>query len=282
MDSTPIHLGSYLDRIGIDLTEDAAPNLETLKKIQFAHACSVPFENLDVLLNKTIDLDSASIQHKTINAKRGGYCFEQNGLMLYVLKALGFDVQALSARVRFGAAEEFIPPRTHLFNMVKLDGVPWLVDVGVGGLTATMPIRIDSTEPQMTPHDTRRIRCEPGKTVDLNGERVQRWFHQVLIGDQWLDVYEFSGENMPVIDREVANWWTSTNSESKFRQRIMVAIAGLDGSRHSLSNRKYTHRLHGEVLEQQLVGSSEQLLNLLSDRFGIVLPADTRFGIDGL
>ena len=268
-----IDLNAYLTRIGYDGPEGTPPTLETLRAIQRGHVCSIPFENLDAVLDKPIRLDRQSVQQKLIFDGRGGYCFEQNGLLIDVLTQLGFEVESQSARVRFSATRDFTPPRTHLFAKVTVEGIPYVVDAGVGGLSPTEPFRMDIEDPQSSPHDTRRVILD-----DASGN----WFHQVQLGEHWNDVCEFTGESMPMIDREVANWWTSTNPDSKFRKSIMSAIADPDGSRHTLGNRHYTHRQDGKVIDEQHIESTTQLLEVLATKFYIHLPSDTVFGIDGL
>src|SRR6185312_5860671 len=102
-----------------------------------AHAQAIPFENLDVILGRPIQLDLESLHRKLIVDRRGGYCFEQNGLLLYVLQQLDFDVKPISARVRIDRPREVTPQRTHLFLRVEVDGESWLTDVGVGALSLT-------------------------------------------------------------------------------------------------------------------------------------------------
>ena len=94
---------------------------------------AIPFENLDVVLGRGIDLSDEAVDDKLIHRKRGGYCFEQNTLFMRVLLALGFDVTPISARVRIGRTREETPARTHVFLRVPIDGVHYLADVGVGG-----------------------------------------------------------------------------------------------------------------------------------------------------
>jgi len=271
-----VELDFYLARIGYDGPKDVLPTLQTLRAVQWCHACSIPFENLDVLLHGEIQIDAHGVFRKLVVGQRGGYCFEQNCLLLEVLEAIGFEVVGLSGRV--GADRMVVPPRTHLFGKVMLDGVGWLVDVGVGGFTPTCPLRMDIEDAQETPHDTRRIVFDDGAS---DGTGIPLWYHQVLIGDQWRDVYRFTGELMSGIDREVGNWWTSTNQESKFAQSIMAAIASPDGSRHTLATNSYTHRLRGEVVEEEVIDSRLRLLEILDERFGIQLPKGTQFGIGG-
>ena len=164
---------------------------------------------------------------KLLRGQRGGYCFEQNGLLLDVLEAVGFSVRPLSARVRYQQPREAILPRTHLFLRVDLDGAAWLVDVGFGGFSVGTAIRLDVGDAQQTPHDVRRILAEDG-----------RRFHQMQMGDVWHDLNEFTGEEMPFIDRQVANWYTSTHPASSFRHRL-VAARGLPGGRRvTLLNRE--------------------------------------------
>lgn len=268
-----IDLDAYLSHINYDGPSDISPTLETLERLQLCHACSIPFENLDILLNRSPVLDMLSIQRKLIADRRGGYCFEQNGLMIEVLKTLGFEVHSRSARVRVSVPRETIPTRTHLFARVMIDGTPYAVDVGVGGRTPTTPIRMDRCEAQQTEHDMRRFDHE---------ESTGRWFHQMQMGDDWVDVYDFTEESMPTIDRKVGNWWTSTSPESNFRKNLMAAIANKDGTRHSISNRIYTHRKQAETLEQIEIESSQHLLALLDQHFGLRFSEGTTFGIEGL
>ncbi len=273
-----VDIDAYLSRINYDGPSSLTPNLETLQRIQLAHASTIPFENLDVLLDRRIDLSTQGIQHKLITSQRGGYCFEHNGLMLRVLETLGYESIGLSGRVIFSAPDESVAARTHLFARVMLDGVPWLVDVGVGGFTPTKPLRMDTESPQQTLHDTRRIIRSQNPTPD----GFEHWYHQILLGDEWKNVYEFTGEQMSPIDREVGNWWTSASPASTFRDKIMVARAARDGSRHSLATRNYTHRKNGEPIESIEIESTQQLLELLDQRFGLRFPEGTTFGIDGL
>ncbi len=268
-----MNLDAYLSRIGY--VGPRTPTLPVLRDIILAHTCAIPFENLDVLLGREIQLELPAIERKLVGDRRGGYCFEQNSLLLGALSTIGFSVRPLAGRVRIQMPREYTPPRTHLFLRVEVDGGSWLADVGLGGLTPTTPIRIDQigTE-QPTPHETRRI---------ISEERTPapRYFHQAKLGDTWVDVYEFTLDEMPDIDREVGNWWTSRHKNSKFRQNLLTARARPDGTRVSILNREFTHRRGAEVIERFEITDPDQLLSVLAERFGLVFPADTRFGAPG-
>jgi N-hydroxyarylamine O-acetyltransferase len=261
-------LDAYFARIGYAGPRE--PTLATLHAVAGRHSRSIPFENLDVLLNRPIPLQPAALEQQLVAARRGGYCFQQNGLLLHVLGALGFAVKPLSARVRLERSRDFIPPRTHLFVEVTLGDERWLVDSGIGNLSLTSAIRFEENTEQATPHEPRRIVREG-----------DRFFHQAKLGDEWTDVCEFTGEAMPPIDRELANWWTSTHPESRFRQRLAVACAGPEGTRRSILNDEFTHRRGVEILTRRPLRTGDELIEVLAAEFGLHFPAGTRFGPPG-
>ncbi|MFN7915034.1 MAG: arylamine N-acetyltransferase [Vicinamibacterales bacterium] len=264
-----VDLDAYFRRIGyggpVPLT------VETLHDIMDAHVRAVPFENLDVLLGRGIDLAPEAVDRKILDHRRGGYCFEQNSLLLRVLQTLGFDVTPLSARVRWQRPRDFTPARTHLFLRVVISDVPWVADVGVGALSLTSAIRFDVEGEQATRHEPRRIVFEDG-----------RYFHQARLGDAWHDVLEFTGEVMPPIDRELGNWYTSTHPQSHFRARLVAARALPDGGRLTLVNRELTRRPRSGEAQVSIVESPRALVEVLGREFGLEFPPDTVFPCSGL
>jgi N-hydroxyarylamine O-acetyltransferase len=264
-----LDLSAYLARIGY--TGPVAPTLQTLNGIVESHVRAIPFENLDVLLGRPIVLAPEVLERKLVAARRGGYCFEQNGLLLAVLAEIGFSVKPLSARVRVDRPRGVIPPRTHLFVRVEIEGEPWLADVGVGALSLTSAIRLQVDDTQPTPHEPRRIVRE--------GEL---WVHQVRLGFDWQDVCEFTLEEMPFVDRELANWYTSTHPESRFRQRLVAARALPDGERLTLVNREVTRRARSGRADTRVLQSHDELLDVLGEEFGLRFDRDVRFACPGI
>lgn len=258
-------LDAYANRIGYSGTLE--PTLPVLQALAERHSQSVPFENLSILLGQPVELSPAALERKLVTERRGGYCFEQNGLMLGILHQIGFAVTPLAGRVRLDRPRDFVPPRTHLFLNVHLEGEDWLFDVGVGSFGLTSPIRRHAEGGQDTLHETRRIVLEE-----------ERYFHQAWTGEEWIDVYEFTGETMPEIDREIGNWWTSTSPQSKFSENLFAARAGENGERRGILNDRYTRRRGAEVLEVVTMTSADQLREILGREFGLEFPAGTRFG----
>lgn len=263
-----INRENYAKRIGF--SGKFQPDFETLAAIQRLHTCSIPFENLDVIRDLPIHIEPELIEEKLVNRQRGGYCFEQNGLLLEVLTEIGFDTTPMEARVRIGNPRDYLPPRTHLFVKVELDGTPWIVDSGAGGTSLTSPIKFEVDTVQETLHEPRRITCEDGV-----------YFHQIRYGDTWEDVYEFSGQPMPEIDREVSNWWVSTCHKAKFKRNMFVALGRDNGERFGYLNGVFTHRRGAEILREITVTNDEELLEIMAREFGLVFPSGTDLGSIG-
>ena len=137
----------YLDRIGLDPASVRANDRETLARLQRAHVTTVPFETLSVTGDpfgdrdgEGVSLSIPEIYEKVIERRRGGWCFELNGLFGWLLSELRFDVDRLAARVVSDG--EARPPANHHTLLVSLDR-PYIVDVGIGTPTMRRPLALD-------------------------------------------------------------------------------------------------------------------------------------------
>jgi N-hydroxyarylamine O-acetyltransferase len=264
-----VDIDAYTRRIGY--AGSLAPTRATLDALAARHVEAIPFENLDILLGRPISLAPEAVDQKLLDGGRGGYCFEQNTLFLRVLTQLGYSARPISARVRIDRPRDAIPSRTHVFVRVDLGGETWLADVGVGGLSVTSALRLVLDDVQETPHEARRIVREG-----------DRYFHQARLNTGWQDVCEFTLEEMPEIDREVANWFTSAHPQSHFRSRLMVARSQADGGRVTLLNQELTLRRRGGTAETRRLETPDELLTALRDHFALRFPPATRFRCDAL
>jgi N-hydroxyarylamine O-acetyltransferase len=258
-------LPAYFARIGYAGSRE--PTLATLHALTLHHATTIPFENLDVLRGRGISLAPEAIFQKLVHAKRGGYCFEQNNLLLLVLRALGYRVTPVGARVRWQIPREVTPARTHLFLRVHLaEGGDWLTDVGMGGasLTGAIPLEFDRELP--TPHEIRRLERAGG-----------RLFHQLWTGTEWTDCCEFTLDEMHPIDCEVANWWTSASPASHFKTNVVVGRAGRDGTRKAIRGGEFTHRRGADILAREAITAGPRLLAILAEHFDLRFAEGTSF-----
>jgi N-hydroxyarylamine O-acetyltransferase len=256
-----LDLDAYLARI--DHGGSRQPSLETLTALHAAHVTSVPFENLDILLGRTISLDLGVLQAKIVSGRRGGYCFEQNTLFQAVLERLGFRVIPLAARVRAGMSGG-VRPRTHMLLRVELQEGAWLADVGFGGDGLLQPLLFTPGAEVRTGGVGHRLRRED----DL-------WVLTANAGGEWVDLYAFTLEPQHPADYEMANHYTSTWPASKFVQTLTAQRARPEG-RAILRNRELTVRAGGSV-RTEAVRDPDHLLEVLDREFGLSFPAGTRF-----
>jgi N-hydroxyarylamine O-acetyltransferase len=133
-----MQLDAYLNRIGYHGARKI--DLETLIALHRAHLEMIPYENLDIPLGRTLSLDEATIYAKLVTARRGGWCYEMNGLFAWALQELGFTVMRLASTV--GRQSPETEDGSHLMLLVELDR-PYLVDVGFGnGLLEPIPLEV--------------------------------------------------------------------------------------------------------------------------------------------
>lgn len=144
-------LDYYLARIAF--AGPLEPDLATLRRLHRRHVLSVPFENLDVQLGIPLTTDVEAAYDKIVARGRGGWCYEQNGLLGWALAEIGFDVTRIAAAVRAEERGEFARAN-HLCLLVRADdapGVPYLADVGFGG-SLLEPIPLAAAEHEQHPY----------------------------------------------------------------------------------------------------------------------------------
>ena len=130
-------LARYLARVGYG--GDIKPTLATLRELHRAHLLSIPYENLDIHLGVPLTLDPGRMFAKLVDERRGGWCYEMNGVFANVLETMGFDVRRVAGTVG-RAAHGWRAQGNHLVLIVTLDR-PWNVDVGFGdGFLAPLPL----------------------------------------------------------------------------------------------------------------------------------------------
>jgi N-hydroxyarylamine O-acetyltransferase len=244
---------AYLERIGYrgPLTATA----DTLRQLQVAHLRSVPFENLSIHAGEAITLDDAALFAKVVNRRRGGFCYELNGLFAWLLRSLGFDVVMLAAEVR-NARGDWGLPFDHMALLVRLEE-PWLVDVGFGD-SFLEPLKLDSRDVQ--------VQGDQAFRIDRDGDRLLVVRRQ---GDQWVAQYRFTLQTHSYADYESMCRYHQTSPESPFTQRRVCSMATPDG-RTTLSHMRLITTRGGDKQERELADRAEYDAALRT-HFGVVM-----------
>ena len=264
--SPTVDLDAYFARIGYDGPRE--PTLAVLRAIHQKHPDAIPFENLDVLLGRPISLDPAAVDAKLIGAGRGGYCYEQNGLLKRVLTALGFQVEGRMARVLWMVPDHLPPrPRSHMVLAVRAPGddTTWLADVGFGGCVLTGPLALFSDAVQATPNGDFRIL----PIDELGGERQVR----ANLSGRWAATYQVALGAWADQDYEQANFYTYAHPSSHFTFSL-TAGRTTPTARYALKNNRLTWRDASGALVEQRDLSADELETTLRDVLGLpVQPA---------
>lgn len=263
MTDAVLDIDAYFARIGHTVGSDAS--LETLQALHQLHPQAIPFENVDPFLGQPVQLDLASLRKKIIADHRGGYCFEHNLIFMHALKALGFGVSGLAARVLWGQPEDAITTRSHMLLRVELDGRTHIADVGFGGMTLTAPLLLEPGLEQQTPHETFRVM-----------ETDDHFRLQANVGGAWRTLYRFDMQPQYEIDYSVANYFLSTHPTSHFLSTIVAARA-LPDRRYALrGNRLSIHHLGGRT-EQKEMATAAELTETLEHPLEIIIPDRAAF-----
>jgi arylamine N-acetyltransferase len=258
-------LTGYLSRI--DYTGPTDPTLDTLRALVAAHGERIPFENLNPLMGiPVVDLSRGALFDKMVRRRRGGYCYEMNGLLGYVLADLGFEVERLTGRVVWMNPvwlDGPPPAETHHVLAVRIPGVDqrYLVDVGFGGQTLTSPIRLAADEVQQTRHEPYRLRTYGNGPAD-------GYLLEALVRDSWQPLYTFTDQPRPVIDLEVGSWYVSTYPKSTFVVGLTASLITPD-ARWNLRGRNLAVHYQDGRSDRTRLDNAAQVLDVLMNRFGI-------------
>lgn len=250
-----MNLDAYFRRIHYDGPRQ--PTAETLRLLHRTHLLAVPFENLDIHLKRPIVLDEARFFDKIVGQRRGGFCYEQNGLFAAVLRELGFRVTLLEARVGAKTWEAASPPFDHMALLVELED-RWLADVGFGD-SFMEPLRFDVPDEQTQQRGTFRV-------VHDGFEGVHS--RKTQAGD-WHDEYMFRLEPRTLGDFEPGCHFNQYSPKSHFTQQRVCSLATATG-RITLSDRRFIVTENGQRTEHDL-DSEADFHRTLRDHFYIEL-----------
>ena len=249
-----MHLTDYFARIGYD--GSPAADLATLQALSRLHPRAIPFENLDVQLKRPVSMEPEAVFDKLVTRRRGGWCYEMNGLLGWALSEIGFDV----CRVVGGVMREAMGDGAlgnHLCLVVRLDGQDYLVDVGFGGSQTAAMVIAEGSEAQ-APFDLKLLPLEDGywRMVQYTlGKPFSFDFHPDRCDEALL-----AGKCI----------WQQTDPASVFVQNL-VAQKRTGDAHVTLRGRVFT-RLEAGAEDKRLLQSGVELVDVLQDEFGLDVP----------
>jgi N-hydroxyarylamine O-acetyltransferase len=248
-----LNIKSYLERINYHGSLD--PTVETLHKLQVAHLLAVPFENLSIHAKEPIVLEYEALFTKIVTHRRGGFCYEVNGLFAAWLRELGFEVAMLSAGVA-NAEGGFGPDFDHMALMVSLDQ-RWLVDVGFGD-SFLEPLRLDDRGEQ--------VEGEYAYRILLDGA------HLILVrrghGEEWKAQYRFALQHHEYADYAEMCRYHQTSPRSSFTRARICSRATEEG-RITLSEMRVITTSKNGGRQERILANQDEYGDVLREHFGI-------------
>ena len=245
---------AYLERIGLPRPgRPDRPDAEYLRRLHGRHVRTVPFENLSIHLGEDVPLDEDALFDKIVTQRRGGYCYELNGLLAALLRALGYRVSLLAVRVH-GGDSGFGPPFDHLALRVDLDE-PWLADVGFGRHTE-FPLRLDDRGEQKDPGGVFRTEETPDGDLDVYRDGAPE--------------YRIEQRPRELADFTIAHGFQRFSPSSHFARSPFCTIL-TDTGIITLAGRRLITTTQDGVRSEETLEDDAQVLAAYRTHFGVAL-----------
>ena len=251
---------AYLKRIDYD--GPTSVDAETLRALQSAHLRAVPFENLSIHAGEPIVLNEDPLFKKIVDQRRGGFCYECNGLFAGLLRGLGFQVDMLAAGVARPDGS-FGPEFDHMTLLVTLED-RWLVDVGFGD-SFMEPLLLDARVDQEQGSQTFQVLDADAEHLILRRRKDSDWEPQ----------YRFNLKPRRFSEYEHMCRYHQTSPESHFTKGLICSRATENG-RITLNDMRFITTT-GSARHEQELPSREAFAHMLKEQFGIVMKNQLRF-----
>jgi len=247
---------NYFKRIGLPYDLEITRDFKFLSTLQYNHVTTIPYENIDLINRVPIIFDIDKLYDKVVNKQRGGYCFELNMILSWMLKKLGFEVRDYFARYLRG--EEGIPLRRHRVLVATCDDGDYLCDVGVGQSAPRWPIKMEEG----------LIQEQFGETYKLEKDDFFGWVLYDLNKGEWRKIYSFTEELQTDMDYMPTSYYYESHWDSGFNKFPIIAIKTLNG-RKTINDRCYKAFENGELtcFEDNL--SDERFTELMAKEFNV-------------
>jgi N-hydroxyarylamine O-acetyltransferase len=243
--------------------ETRPPDLQFLSDIVRRHLSTFSFSSVGPRLGEELPLDLKSLYQRIVVQHRGGYCFEQNGLVYEILQELGFQVELYLARVIYN--KDIHPGLTHRVTLVHLQDQRYIADAGFGPLGPARPVPMPTQATQLPTQGRRIFRIAEPNPGDYHMQTTQD-------GD-FYSLYKFELSHYGQADCEVGHFYSHRHPQAAFVNNLVVSRI-LDREIRSLRNNDYRvlsiPAANAQPREQQIT-SPAQLRTLLETKFHILV-----------
>ena len=251
---------AYLKRI--NYRGSFATTAQTLRELQVAHLLTVPFENLSIHSAEPIILDDDALFEKIVVRRRGGFCYELNGLFAALLRELGFKVSMLSAGVAI-ARGIFGLDFAHMTLLVAVGNDEhaerWLADVGFGD-SFREPLLLDSRQQQV----------QGGRAYKLLADEPYLILMQREGSNEWKDQYRFTLRSYSYADYAEMCHYQQTSPDSHFTKARICTRATPEG-RITLSEMRLITTVDGTGKTERLLTNDAEYASVLKEHFGVMM-----------
>lgn len=270
----------YFARISYQGSYDK-PNLATMSDIFQHHVQAVPFENLSMHCGESIELDLEATYNKIVRKKRGGWCMENNYLLSWVLKTLGYNVTLLGAKVYILELDSYPDEIDHLLLQVELDGKFYIVDGGFGmAYQLWQPMELISGMDQPQTPGVFRFQEENGTWYLEKVKRKQQVLNHSTSTSENVEnevcrrVYLFTLQPRDIEEFRGCNAQLQTAPDSLFVTKSICSLQTADGIRAlvgwKLTEIKYNYRDNTDLVEIKML-ADEEIEKTLKEKFNITL-----------
>lgn len=244
-------VAGYLKNLDLPAPEQ---NIEYIRDVVTRHLSTYAFGNIGCLLGNELRLDFDSLYDRICVQRRGGYCFEQNGLLFDVLKDLGFSPRLGLARVIYN--QDTHPGLTHRISFIENEGQTYVLDVGFGPLVPRVPVPLSG------------IKVRDGDKTFRIAERKPGEHHmQVLKEGEFFSLYRFELASYGQSDCEVGHFYSHRHPDAIFVNHLVVSLSRQTEIR-SLRNLDYWVISPSDTRSERIT-AAERLQEILVDQLGL-------------
>ena len=252
-------LTGYLERIGIQGIPD--PTRDTLDRLIYAHLTHVPYENLESCLEKRApDLTIRGLYEKIVVRRRGGWCFELNGLFFTLLQALGYDVYPVACRMWLGIG---VLPLGHRASIVTIGGEKFFADVGTSGMAGLRAVPYTGVTPEGV------YLTERGREIEIRKRTEEGDKLLISYPDRYFDPVDFVA----------LNHYVALGPAAADRPDPIVNLTTEVGAL-SINGAVFKQHINGEATET-VIGNDAMFRAILREHFGLELPPEAVFTSPG-